>query len=66
MINVGGSPVGISRLDAVLKAVRAAGFGDEHLERRELLRLARASNYIPRGADLAYEEALWREYSKQG
>jgi hypothetical protein len=54
MINVGG------------KAVRAAGFGDEHLERRELLRLARASNYIPRGADLAYEEALWREYSKQG
>lgn len=64
IINVGGSPIGINRLDAIFSAVKAAVFGDETLERRELLRLAKASNYVPRGAEVAYEEALWREYSK--
>ncbi len=64
IINVGGSPIGINRLDAILSAVKAAGFGDETLERRELLHLAKAANYVPRGAEVAYEEALWREYSK--
>jgi len=64
IINVGGSPIGINRLDAIFSAVKAAVFGDETLERRELLCLAKTSNYVPRGAEVAYEEALWREYSK--
>jgi len=41
-----------------------ARLGDEALERRQLLRLAQKYNYIPKSVEDAYEQALWREYTK--
>jgi hypothetical protein len=62
LIDIAGAQIGISRLDAILRAVRNANFQDESLEKRELLRLTKAANYVPPGMEAAYLEALWREY----
>ena len=64
IIDVGGAPIGINRLDAIIETVRAVGLEDESRERKELLRLAKAANYIPRSAETTYEDALWREYCR--
>lgn len=64
IIEVAGTRIGVSRLAAVIRTVKARGFPDEATIKNELLRLARTCNYVPTGMEPAYKEALWREYLK--
>ncbi len=64
LIDVGGTQIGINRLDQILRSVKAMGLQDPTLVKRELLRQTKLVNYVPPGVDEPYAEALWREYVK--
>jgi len=66
IVTIKGAQIGLNRLDAIIRSVKASGLKDEAAVRRELMRLVRAVNYVPPGLDAAYEEAVWQEYSRSG
>ena len=59
---VGGHRVAIAQLDEILEAGRAVAGEGEAAVRRELLRLTKIYNYVPRSAEREYEEALFAEF----
>ena len=62
-ILVGARPAGMHGLDELFEEMHAQGRGaDEAGLGPELVARARAHNYIPKGAESAYGEALLREY----
>ena len=61
-IDVGGTVIGFTMLDAVFTEVAAMGIGDDTALGKELVRRAREHNYIPPGAETLYATALVREF----
>jgi hypothetical protein len=61
-ITVNGQRVAISNLEDIFEEARRHEPNGERAVRNELLRQAKAYNYIPESAEKAYEDALWREY----
>lgn len=64
-IDVGGHPIGLAMLDAVLGEVIALHLSDDGAIGDELLRRVRIYNYIPPGAEEEYRIALLAEYRRQ-
>jgi hypothetical protein len=61
-IEIGGTEIGINKLDDILGEVRALGLGDERSIAEALLRAARKYNYVPTKRSAEYSEALLRAY----
>jgi hypothetical protein len=62
-VEVGGEPVGITGLDAVLEQLYLMGRQPQDDVAAELLDMVRMRNYIPRGTEKMYATALLREYA---
>lgn len=60
---IGGHRIAIARLGEILEKAQAAEPDGEAAVRRELVCLARVSNYVPPPAEKDYEDALFAEYS---
>jgi len=61
-IEIGGTEIGINKLDDIIAEVRALGLGDEGAIAEALLRAARKHNYVPTKRSAEYGEALLRAY----
>ncbi len=61
-VNVGGISVGLAMLDAVFEEVASPGLTTEEVLKKELLRLVKIYNYVPRQAEDAYADALLKEF----
>ena len=64
-IEVAGRAVGIADLREILGEVRVLDLATGAEIRAELLRRVREANYIPRGLDDAYADALLSKYREQ-
>ena len=62
IIKVGNGEVGIIDLRKILTEVYLLGIEDEPVLKEELLKRVKEKNYIPKGKEELYAEALWREY----
>jgi hypothetical protein len=62
MLEIDGISVGIARFDEIMSEVRGLGLGSEEEIKRELIRVAKVYNYIPRSAEGKYGRVLFREY----
>jgi len=61
-IDVGGTVIGFTMLEAIFTEVAAMGIGDDAALGEELARRAREHNYIPPGGEALYAAALAREF----
>ena len=61
-VEVAGRVVGIANLGEILGAVRVMGLESESEIRAELLRRVKEDNYVPRGMDDAYADAVLAKY----
>ena len=61
----GGSAVGISNLENILKEVADLGLADNEAIKKELLKRVKIYNYVPPSVDDAYSGALLEEYKRQ-
>ena len=64
-IEVAGRVVGIANLREILGVVGAMGLESEAEIRAELLRRVKEDNYVPRGMDDAYADAVLSKYRNQ-
>jgi hypothetical protein len=64
-IEVAGRTVGIANLGEILGEVRDLDLATEAEIRAELVRRVRESNFIPRGMDDAYADAVLSKYREQ-
>lgn len=65
-VNVGGTVIGFTMLDAVFAEVAAMGIRDDAALGEELVRRVREHNYIPPGAEALYTAALVGEFRADG
>lgn len=63
-VRIGGRPVGIIGLNAVLAEVKALGISDDAGIRNQLLQRVRRSNYVSSSAEEEYARALLLEYRR--
>jgi hypothetical protein len=61
-ILVGGREVGIAGLDDILWKCFELGDASDESRREILLRELRKRNYVPKGAEDEYSEAIWQEF----
>ncbi len=61
-VSVDGVSVGIARLDQIIAEVRALGTDEKETVDRELLKRLKIYNYVPKGTEGAYLEAIRKEY----
>ena len=63
-IYVKGTPIGIKDLPAIVAAVRDLGLEDAEEIKRELIARVKANNYIPKGMEEEYGNALMVVYKR--
>jgi len=61
IINIGGTEIGLYRLEEIFKEVRALGIDGDVLK-EELLRRVKDDNYIPEGREGEYKAAIFEVY----
>lgn len=66
MIPVNGIPTGITMLDEIIAEVREMNLTSEQQIKELLLRKVKVYNYISKGAEEIYTDALMKEYTNQG
>jgi hypothetical protein len=62
---VGGSPVGVSRLDEVMSEINTMGLESDAEIGEALLKKIRVFNYVPLNASSEYSKALLEEYHRR-
>lgn len=65
-ILIDGKEIGIDQLDRIIEEVKRMNLPDETEIKEELLKRAKAINYVPTRMSKEYGEALLREYKKIG
>lgn len=64
-LNIGGTQIGLSRLDPIIEEVSGLGLNDEKDIKKDLLKRIKIHNYVPPDAEKDYAEAAFKEYSRQ-
>jgi hypothetical protein len=62
---IGGSPVGVSKLDEVMSEVKSIGLEGDAEIGEALLKKVRVFNYVPLNANSEYTKALLDEYHRR-
>ena len=63
-IPINGIMTGITMLDESIAAVREQNFGSDTAIREALMKKIKIYNYVPKGVEEAYAQALMEEYQK--
>ena len=61
IINIGGTEIGLYRLEEIYKEVRGLGIDGDVLK-EELLKRVKIENYIPEGREGEYKSAIFEIY----
>ncbi len=64
-VEVAGRVVGIANLSEIISEVRKLNLSRETEVREELLKRVKESNYVPRGMEEAYADAVFSKYREQ-
>lgn len=62
LITVGGKEIGINKLDQIISEVRAMDLPNDDAIMEELLKRAKAENYIPTSKNKDYADGLLKAY----
>ena len=63
-ININGIMTGITMLDESIAAVKEQNFGSDTAIRVALMKKIKIYNYVPKGVEEAYAQAMMEEYQK--
>jgi hypothetical protein len=66
MIPVNGIPTGITMLDEIISEVKEMNLSSEQQIKEILLKKVKVYNYVSKGAEEMYANALIKEYTNQG
>jgi len=61
IINIGGTEIGLYRLEEIFKEIRGLGI-DGAVLKEELLKKVKVDNYIPEGREGEYKSAIFEVY----
>lgn len=63
-LRVGGQEIGISEYDTIMRKALELGNASEEELKAVLLRELKIYNYVPRGMEKEYVEALWKAFNE--
>ena len=64
-LNIGGTLIGISRLDSIIEEVSKMGLNDQNDIKHELIKRVKVYNYVASSAEKDYDDTVFEEYESQ-
>ena len=64
-LNIGGTLIGISRLDSIIEEVSIMDLNDQNEIKHELIKRVKIYNYVASSAEKDYSDTVFEEYERQ-